>query len=105
VPELGLFWQTGDDDGMEIDIPRRDVAAEGERYEAKAAAIEDKLQAKLWDPQRGFFFRMAQRDEELDGHTVEALTLTYETGRFAGSPHGGELIGYAPWQFNLPDPG
>lgn len=37
--------------------------------------------------------------------TVKVLTLTYQTGKFAGSPHGRELIGYVPWQFGLPDDG
>ena len=40
-----------------------------------------------------------------EGNTVKALTLTYQTGKFAGSPHGREEIGYVPWQFNLPDRG
>jgi hypothetical protein len=48
---------------------------------------------------------MYKNDEERDGHKIRAPTLTYETGRFAGSPHGRELIGYVPWQFNLPDAG
>jgi hypothetical protein len=48
---------------------------------------------------------MAKRDEERDGHIVKALSLTYQTGKYAGSPHGRELIGYVPWQFNLPDAG
>jgi hypothetical protein len=38
-------------------------------------------------------------------HGIRAKSLTYETGVHAGSPYGRELIGYVPWQFNLPDPG
>ena len=44
-------------------------------------------------------------DETLDGVTVTAGSRIYDSGRFAGSPHGRELIGYVPWQFSLPDAG
>ena len=74
-------------------------------WRAKADAIKANVQKKLWDPKREFFFPMAKQDEEFNGHMVKALSLTYQTGRFAGDPHGRELIGYVPWQFNLPDPG
>ena len=37
--------------------------------------------------------------------SVKALTLTYQTGRHAGSEYGRELIGYVPWQFSMPDGG
>jgi hypothetical protein len=138
-PDVGLFWQTGHDDGMEININSRqtqdivrgapglrptlnsylwadavaiaraaDLAGEKElaaRYRDKAAALKKNLQDKLWDPKRDFFFPMSQRDENRDGHVVKAHTLTYQTGQYAGSPHGRELIGYVPWQFNLPDAG
>lgn len=137
VPEVGLFWQTGHDDGMEFninsrqtkdilrgapsyrpsfnaymwadaiaiaDIARRagtnDIAA---TYQAKAGALKKTMQEKLWDPRRSFFFPMFRDDEERDGHQVRKLTLTYETGQFAGSDHGRELIGYVPWQFNMLD--
>jgi hypothetical protein len=63
------------------------------------------VQEKLWDPKREFFFPLSRQAEEKDGHRVEPLTWTYQTGRFAGSAHGRELIGYVPWQFGLPDPG
>ncbi|HET6575424.1 MAG TPA: discoidin domain-containing protein [Fimbriiglobus sp.] len=139
VPEVGLFWQTGHDDGMEININSRQTAdtvrgapayrptlnsylwadalaiarvAElaGDRkladeYRAKAARLKDNLQKKLWGPKREFFFPKALRDEARDGFTVKALSLTYQTGKHAGSPHGREEIGYVPWQFDLPDPG
>jgi F5/8 type C domain len=72
-------------------------------YRAKAAGLKDNLQKKLWDPKRQFFFHMFQRDEEADGHKVQALTLTHQTGRYAGSEYGRELIGYVPWQFSMPD--
>jgi hypothetical protein len=74
-------------------------------YTQKAASLKENLQKKLWDPRRRFFFPMAMRDEERDGQIVKAGSLTYETGRFAGNPHGRELIGYVPWQFGLLDPG
>jgi hypothetical protein len=139
VPEVGLFWQTGHDDGMEYNINSRqtgdiirgapayrptlnaylwadalaiaqiaDLAGDtktADRYRARAAGLKANLQKKLWDPKRQFFFPLAQRDEERAGHTVKTLSLTYQTGQFAGDPHGREEIGYVPWQFNLPDPG
>ena len=79
--------------------------ATADLYEGKAAAIKKNLQAKLWDAMRGFYFPMSARDEVRDGHSVKAGTLTYQSGKFAGDPHGRELIGYVPWQFGLPDPG
>jgi hypothetical protein len=138
-PEVGLFWQTGHDDGMEININSRQTkdevrGAPGYRptlnsylwadaraiariarlagkeeiaalYDSRAAGIKKNLQEKLWDPKREFFFPMYRQDEESDGGVVRALTLTHETGRYAGSEFGRELIGYVPWQFHLPDPG
>jgi hypothetical protein len=71
-------------------------------YAEKAAALKKNVQEKLWDPKREFFFHMFSRDEK-DG--VKANTLTYQTGKYAGDSHGRELIGYVPWQFNLPDAG
>lgn len=133
--DVGLFWQTGHDDGMEYNINSRQtqdlvrgapayrptlnaymyadalaiarLAGEGPdgRFRQKAAALKENLQKKLWDPKRKFFFPMAKRDETRDGFTVTAGSLTYQTGKFAGSDFGRELIGYVPWQFNLPDPG
>ena len=32
---------------------------------------------------------------------MKALTRTYESGKYAGDPHGRELIGYVPWQFDV----
>jgi hypothetical protein len=137
VPEVGLFWQTGHDDGMEFNINSRqtrdilrgapgyrptfnaymwadaraiaraaDLAGDkptADAYRAKAVALKDNLQKKLWDPKRQFFFPMYQHDEEADGFKVKALTLTYQSGRHAGSEFGRELIGYVPWQFDMPD--
>ncbi len=75
-------------------------------YEARAAALKTNVQKLLWDPQREFFFPMSMRDEaDKDGNVVKKHTLTYQSGKFAGSPHGREEHGYIPWQFNLPDPG
>jgi hypothetical protein len=48
-------------------------------------------------------FIQDERDKE--GNVVKAMTKVHETGKFAGSPHGREQIGYVPWQFNLPDKG
>lgn len=138
VPEVGLFWQTGHDDGMEININSRQTRdrvrgapgyrptlnsylwadalaieriarlkgdrATAERFAARAAGLKKSME-KLWDPEREFFFHLSKADEEHEGHQVKALTWTHRSGRFAGSPHGRELIGYVPWQFGLPDPG
>lgn len=137
--EQGLFWQTGHDDGMEININSRqttdtvrgapgyrptlnsylwadalaiariaDMAGKADiaaAYRDKAATIKRNLQSKLWDARRQFFLQRYMRDETRDGHTIRANTLTYDSGRFAGSEHGREQIGYVPWQFNLPDHG
>ena len=139
VPEVGLFWQTGHDDGMEININSRQTkdtvrgapgyrptlnaylwadalaiaraadlageAATAKKFHDKAASLKDNLQKRLWDEKRQFFLHMFMRDEEQDGHTIKALSRTYETGKYAGSEHGRELIGYVPWQFGLPDRG
>lgn len=73
-----------------------------EQYEEKAEALKKRVQEELWDPDRQFFFHQFAFDE-LNG--VEAYSLTHETGKYAGSTHGREEIGFVPWQFNLPDPG
>jgi hypothetical protein len=73
------------------------------RYAERADSLKRQLQARLWDPRREFFLHLARDDEQRDGATVKAETLTYATGRYAGSPDGRELIGYVPWQFRMPD--
>jgi hypothetical protein len=137
VESVGLFWQTGHDDGMEININSRQTgdtvrgapgfrptlnsymyadalaiaafaAKRGDErtsrlYAQKAVVLKANLQKKLWDPKRQFFLHMARDDEKQGDHIVKALSLTYQTGKFAGSKHGREEIGYVPWQFNLPD--
>jgi F5/8 type C domain len=137
VPEVGLFWQTGHDDGMEFNINSRQTkdilrgapsyrpsfnaymwadavaiaklarlagnADIAERFEQKAVALKTTMLKLLWDDKRQFFFPVYKNDEERDGHTIKALTKTYEDGQFAGDSHGRELIGYVPWQFNMLD--
>jgi len=71
-------------------------------YAARASALKTRVQDELWDPEREFFFHQFARDEK---GGIKAKTLTYQSGPYAGNPHGRELIGYVPWQFNLPDPG
>ena len=139
VPEVGLFWQTGHDDGMEFNINSRqtqdilrgapsyrpsfnaymwaDAVAIAkiarragqvdlaERFEQKAASLKTTMLKLLWDDRRKFFFPVSRNDEERDGHKIKALTKTYEQGQFAGDPHGRELIGYVPWQFQMIDGG
>lgn len=135
VPEVGLFWQTGHDDGMEFNINSRqtqdilrgapsyrpsfnaymyaDAQAisriaslagkleVAEEYASKAVDLREKMIELMWDPKRKFFFPVLRDDEERDGFTMKALTRTYESGRYAGDPHGRELIGYVPWQFGI----
>ena len=139
VADVGLFWQTGHDDGMEYNINSRQTKdivrgapgyrptlnaylwadelsiarvaelagekATADAYRAKAAALKENLQTKLWDAKRQFFFHRFKQDEEANGVAVKGLTLTHQSGKFAGDPHGRELIGYVPWQFSLPDAG
>lgn len=140
VPEVGLFWQNGHDDGMEFNINSRQTTdilrgapgfrpgfnaymwadalaiartarlkgdeALAKTYEQKAASLKENLQKLLWDPKREFYFPMSMREEkDKEGNVVKKHTLTYQSGKFAGSPHGRELHAYIPWQFNLPDPG
>jgi hypothetical protein len=139
VKDVGLFWQTGHDDGMEFNINSRQTkdivrGAPGYRptlnaylwadalaiartarlagdtvtekqYHAKAAELKDNLQKKLWDPKRHFFLHMAKQDETKDGHTVKAMSLIYQSGKYVGNEHGREEIGFVPWQFGLPDAG
>jgi hypothetical protein len=71
-------------------------------FKQKAAIIKSNFQQKCWDPSRQFFFHRFAQDER-DG--IKANTLTYQTGKFAGNPHGREQIGFIPWYFNMPDAG
>ena len=143
VPEMGMFWQIGHDDGMEFNIASRQTSdilrgapsyrpsynsymwaderaianiatlagdkPLAETFETKAAKLKAKLQSSLWDPKRDFFLIRYKNNEQnakdFPGKPIKAGTLIYEDGPFAGSPEGRELIGYVPWQFNLPDPG
>ncbi len=139
VPSVGLFWQTGHDDGMEFNINSRqtkdivrgapafrptinaymwadavaiakiaDLAGDSalaRKFRDTATGLKERLQTLLWDEKREFFFPMSRDEEERDGVVVKARTLTYASGKYAGSPHGRELIGYVPWQFGLPDAG
>lgn len=75
------------------------------QYAEKAALIKKNFQSKCWDPKRHFFFHRFQNDEiaENKKDTIRANTLTYQTGTYAGNPHGRELIGYIPWYFCMID--
>lgn len=81
---------------------RQDVVCQ---YQAKADEIKNNFQMKCWDPKRSFFFHRFQNDEltEDKTDTIRANTLTYQSGPYAGNPHGRELIGYIPWYFNMVD--
>jgi len=74
-------------------------------YSERAALIKKHVQERLWDPKRQFFFPMSNQRHEKDGHVIEKHTLTYASGKHAGSPHGRELHGYVPWAFGMPDAG
>jgi len=75
-------------------------------YRTKAEALKENVQKQLWDPRREFFFPMSMNEEvDAEGNAIAKHTLTYQSGKYAGSPNGRELHGYVPWQFNLPDPG
>lgn len=71
-------------------------------FTKKATTIKSNFQQKCWDATRDFFFHRFAQDER-DG--IKANSLTYQTGKFAGNPHGREQIGFIPWYFNLPDAG
>ena len=79
---------------------------ESKLYEKKALALKKELQNQLWDKRRDFFLVMF-RDDEVDdqGNKIKKNTRIYDSGKFAGNPHGRELAGYVPWAFNLPDAG
>ena len=141
--DAGMFWQTGHDDGMELNINSRQTTdamrgAPGYRptlnsylfadaralakmsrlnndettaraYETLSVQLKAKVQQQLWDSKRQFFFHQF-RDNETDGLTrkgaptpIAARSLTYQSGPLAGNEHGRELMGYVPWQFELPD--
>lgn len=74
--------------------------ATAREYAARADSLKQRVQQELWDERREFFLHQFARDEK-DG--IKAHTRTYDSGKFAGSMRGRELIGYVPWQFNLPD--
>ncbi|HET7604420.1 MAG TPA: discoidin domain-containing protein, partial [Gemmatimonadales bacterium] len=78
------------------------LSAMAAEYSERAEHLKARVQEELWDSTRQFFFHQFAHDEK---GGIKAGTLTYETGPYAGDPHGRELIGYVPWQFNLPDSG
>jgi hypothetical protein len=87
-----------------------DAAMEKE-YSDAAAGIKSQVEKKLWDPKRKFFFPMSNQEHEkqFEGdpktYKIEKHTLTYQSGKYAGSEHGRELHGYVPWAFNMPSAG
>jgi hypothetical protein len=70
-------------------------------FQLKADRLAEKMKQLLWDERRQFFFPVFRDEEERDGHRIAKGSRTYETGRYAGDPHGRELIGYVPWQFDV----
>ena len=131
--EHGLYFKTGHDDGMEININSRQItdnwviegyrptlnsyvygdlmstaqiaklAGEADKavqYADEAAVLKQRVIDELWDPEREFFYHQ-NRGNHPPGITDKSLT--YESGPYAGSGNGRELMGYVPWQFHLPD--
>lgn len=89
-------------------------------YKEESQSIKKQVQQQLWDPKRQFFFHQWSEDRagsilkpntlhewsaETKDSIIKKYSLTYQTGPYAGNLHGRELIGYVPWQFNLPDSG
>jgi hypothetical protein len=88
---------------LDLSAPRPlDLSTITQLYTRRADDLKARVQEELWDSTRQFFFHQFAHDEK---GGIKAGTLTYQTGPYAGDPHGRELIGYVPWQFNLPDPG
>lgn len=75
------------------------------KFQHKSDIIKSNLQAKCWDPTRNFFFHRFKNNEITADKTdsIKANTLTYQSGKYAGNPHGRELMGYVPWYFNMID--
>jgi hypothetical protein len=71
-------------------------------YARRADSLKARVEEELWDPSRHFFFHQFAHDEK---GGIRANTLTYQSGPYAGNPHGREEIGYIPWEFELPDSG
>ena len=85
------------------DLAGDDAGAAAHR--ARAEDLRERTETLLWDERREFFLAAFRDDETADGFTVRAGTRIHDTGRFAGSPHGRELIGYVPWMFDMPSRG
>jgi hypothetical protein len=103
----GLFWQSDDRDGMEVSIGGpgyrptinsymygdaiavahlAELAGEpaiAEKFLAKASAIKDLVQRKLWDTNASFYKVLPRGGSRLADVREE--------------------LGYTPWYFNLPD--
>jgi hypothetical protein len=97
-PGHEMYRWVGAWDGMETNINSRLTDDEFGGAEGYRPTLNSYLFADL----SALFFHQFAFDEK-DG--IRAKTLTYESGPYAGDPHGRELLGYVPWQFNLPDPG
>jgi hypothetical protein len=73
--------------------------ATAREYDRRADSLRSRVQTELWDERREFFLHQSAHNEK---QGVRALTHTYDSGVYAGNAHGRELIGYVPWQFDLP---
>ena len=75
--------------------------ATAREFTSRADSLRRRVEQELWDDRRTFFLHQFAHDEK---NGIRALTRTYDSGKYAGDSHGRELIGYVPWQFNLPEP-
>ena len=81
----------------------RQVPRQGRRFEGEACKPCSGIRSA--SSSSSMFKNNESNEKDYPGKPIKAGTLIYEDGPFAGSPEGRELIGYVPWQFNLPDPG
>ncbi len=121
VADVGLFWQTGHDDGMEFNINSRqttdpnagapgyrptlnaylwadalaiariaDLAGDGvtaKQYRDEGAHAQGELAEEALGPEAASSSSTwPSATKTATSHTVKAGTLTYQTGKYAGSP-------------------
>jgi len=124
-PSVGLFWQIDTRDAMEKSIggdgyrtplnsymyadaeaiadfaSGSGTPAVSEEYAAKGATLKRLIEEKLWNPNDEFYEDVSPASDS--GIRTQKKFIDPGTQlKFAGVR---ELIGYIPWQFNLPAPG
>ena len=108
VPEVGLFWQTDNRDGMEISIGGNGFRATINSYMLAEASILAKLATMKNDPiatelevdvnalKSNFFQKLWDEDAEFFKVLPQKENAVLQDVR--------ELHGYTPWAFNLAGP-